>query len=332
MKRCKRLIGIVLGMILLVSTAAWAKPDEVVFGDQSWDSIQFHHRVLAFILEQGYDLKPSFNFSETMPGLLGLQRGNNHIVMEIWVDARLEWWEMVHEKDLVRDMGAVFPNAPSGWYVPRYMIEGDPARGIEPVAPDLKTAFDLEKYWKFFKNPENPKKGRFYTAPPGWAAHERNKTKMKGYGLDKYFDLFDPGSQTALATAIRGAYTKGQPVVAYYWEPTPLLGELDMVLLKEPDYDPEIWTTTQLCQNPAFRVNKAVNTKWLQKHPQVEPLLRNYHMSLEQTNRALAWLKAHGSDPDKTAIWFLKEYPDLWKSWIEDTEVVGKVEVALEKK
>ena len=265
MRRFKSLGGLVLAVLLGLSSAGWAVlPEEVVFGDVSWDSVQFHHRVLGFILEHGYGLKPSYNFAETMPGLLGLQRGNNHIVMEVWVDARLEWWETVHEKDLVRDMGPVFPNAPSGWYVPRYIIEGDAERGMEPVAPDLHTVFDLEKYWKIFKNPENPGKGRFYTAPPGWASHERNKIKMKGYGLEPYFDAFDPGSQTALATAIRGAYIKGQPIVAYYWEPTPLLGELDMVLLKEPDYDEEVWKTTRLCQNPAFTVHKAVNTKWLE--------------------------------------------------------------------
>lgn len=41
----------------------------VMFGDLSWDSIQFHNRVLAFILEKGWGYKADFTFSETMPGI-----------------------------------------------------------------------------------------------------------------------------------------------------------------------------------------------------------------------------------------------------------------------
>ncbi len=335
----KRIMIVMLcaAMFFTMGTSALGtSKSDVVFGDQSWDSIQFHHRVMAYLLEHGYGMKPAYNFSESMPSLLGLERGDNHIILEIWTEARQEWWDKARSSGKVRDFGKVFPDAPSGLYIPTYLTKGDPERGIEPLAPDLVSIFDLPKYQHLFKDPEDPSKGRVYNAVSGWKANERHEIKFKGYMVDgkpliAYFNLFDPGSQTALSAAIKGAYQKRQPIVAYYWEPTPLLGELDMTLLKEPDYDEKIFRETQLCQSPAFSVEKAANTAWLKKHPQVEPLLEKYFMSLEKTNEVLAWMQAHGNNPDKAAIWFLKTNPDLWQAWMEDSQVREAVAKALEK-
>ena len=325
-------IGAVTG-----STTAAAMGKEVVFGDQSWDSIQFLHRVMGYILEHGYGLRPVYNFSETMPSLIGLERGDNHIVLEVWVEARQEWWDNARRAGKVSGFGKVFPDSPTGLYIPAYLVKGDPDMGIEPLAPDLVSVFDLPRYQHLFTDPEDKSKGRVYNAVSGWAASERYLKKFAGYRVDNkplehYFNLFDPGSQTALNAAIRGAHDRGRPIVAYYWEPTPLLGELDMILLKEPDYDEEIFTRTCLCQNPSFSVEKAVNAKWVQGHAEVVPLLEKFHLSLEMTNEVLAWMEAHGNDPQKAALWFLKNNTDFWHSWVDDSEEVSeKVDKALEK-
>ncbi len=335
----RRMIGIMLCAVLLcgVGGAAFGAPkDEVVFGDQSWDSIQFHHRVMAYLLEHGYGMKPAFNFSESMPALIGLERGDNHIILEVWTEARQEWWDKARGSGKVREFGKVFPDAPSGLYIPAYLVKGDPERGIEALAPDLVSIFDLPKYQHLFKDPEDPSKGRVYNAASGWKANERHEIKFKGYMVEgkplvEYFNLFDPGSQTALSAAIKGAYQKGEPIVAYYWEPTPLLGELEMILLKEPEYDEKIFRETQLCQNPAFSVEKAANAAWLEEHPEAEPLLKKYFMGLDKTNEVLAWMQGHGNNPDKAAVWFLQTNPDLWQAWIEDPQVVQAVTEALAK-
>lgn len=324
-----------MGMIGIRTEAAVGR-NEVAFGDQSWDSIQFLHRVMGFILKHGYDMEPVYNFSESMPSLIGLERGDNQIILEVWVEARQEWWDNARKAGKVEGFGKVFPNAPSGLYVPSYLVKGDPERNIEPLAPDLVSVFDLPRYQHLFIDPEDTSRGRVYNAVSGWAASERYIKKFEGYMVDgkplkDFFNLFDPGSQTALSTAIRGAHDRGKPIVAYYWEPTPLLGELDMILLKEPDYDEKVFKETFLCQNPAFSVEKAANAEWVKNNPKVWTLLENYHMSLEKTNEVLAWMETNGNDPGKAAVWFLKNNSSLWRSWIEDPEVIASVEKALEK-
>ncbi|HPA58955.1 MAG TPA: glycine betaine ABC transporter substrate-binding protein, partial [Synergistales bacterium] len=337
----KRLLcTLITAALVLVAMGGFAAASplekETVFGDQSWDSIQFLHRVMGYILQHGYGMNPVYSFSESMPSLIGLERGDNHIILEVWVEARQEWWDSARQAGKVLGFGKVFPNAPSGLYVPSYLVKGDPERGIEPLAPDLVSVFDLPRYQHLFPDPEDKSRGRVYNAVSGWAANERYIKKFDGYKVDgkplsEYFNLFDPGSQTALNAAIRGAHDRGLPIVAYYWEPTPLLGELDMILLKEPEYDEKIFRETFLCQNPAFSVEKAANAKWVSKHPEVVPLLEKFYLSLEKTNEVLAWMEANGNDPQKAAIWFLKENPELLRSWIDDPEVKASVEKALEK-
>ena len=316
----------VLLLLVLCAGNAPAAPKKIVFSDLSWDSIQFHNRVMAFLAENGWDFEADFLFSEEMPGYLALERGDVHVILEIWTEGQIEWWQGATKAGKVLDLGTVFPNARSGWYVPRFVAEGDPEKGIPPV----KSIEDIKEHWMIFKNRENPEMGLFTNAPTGWSAHTINKDKIKGYGLEDKMEPFDTGSATALRTAIATAYQRREPIVAYYWEPTPLLGELDMVMIEEPHHDPEVWETTHACASPAFTVAKAVNPAWIQANEDIRGLIERYHMSLEKTNEALAWMKRHDFDAEKTAVWFLKTNPELWHKWVEDNEKIKRIEKALE--
>jgi len=321
------LCALVLSASILPVAAAGK---QVVFADLSWDSIQFHNRLMAFLLEKGWDYESDYIFSETLPGYLGLERGDINIIMEVWTEGQKEWWDKATASGKVVDFGKVFPNARSGWYIPGFVMKGDPKRGIEPFAPDLKSVEDLKKYWKLFKNPENPKLGRFYNAPTGWSAHTINRDKIKAYGLEDYLEPFDSGSATALATAIKSLYDRGEPVIAYYWEPTPLLGQLDMVMVEEPPHDPVVWEENHGCASPAYTVAKAVNAEWLEDNQEIRGLVERYYMTLEQTNEALAWMKEHDNSSEKAALWFLKNNMEQWKGWVEDPEKIKLITEALE--
>jgi len=332
MKKASGIILAVLISLLCMSGGALAQEKNVTFVDFSWNSVQMHNRIAGFVLEHGYGFKPEYLFAESVPGLTGLAKGDVDIAMEMWVDNVLEWYnEAVGRNKAVIDLGPTFPDSPQGWYVPTYVIEGDPERGIEPMAPDLKSVFDLPKYWELFKDPENPKKGRFYNAIPGWVVHDINMKKLDAYGLTDTYQAFGPGSQTALATAIVTAYQRGNPVLAYYWEPEWIMGMLDMTRLEEPPYDPEKWGEGKSygCAFPAARVHIGINTEFARKNPEILTFLANYETSLEQNNAALAYMQQEEATVEDAAIWFLKEYEDAWTKWIPDEETRKKVLEAL---
>ena len=316
-------------MFLGAIAAEAARP--ITFLDFSWDSVQVHNRIAGYIIVHGYGKKVDYMFAESLPGLMGIERGDADISMELWADNVHEWWEEAQKKGNVTSLGMNYPDAPQGWYVPRYMVEGDAERGIEATAPDLKSVYDLPKYWELFKDPEEPKKGRLYNGPAGWKVSSINTEKVMAYGLDKNYTAFDPGSQTSLATAIASAYERGKPVLAYYWEPTEVMGMYNMVKLEEPPYKKDIWETTRGCDFPSVKVLVIANTKFARENPEITKVFKKYTTTLEQNNKTLAYMKTREVDAEQAAVWFLKNYSEEWKGWIENEAVITKIEKALEK-
>lgn len=308
--------------------------DTIVFGDSSWDSIKIHNHIAGFIVEHGYDYPVDYQFGESLPLLQGLSKGGVDIMMEVWADNYGEAWDKMITDESAKNLGDNFPDAPQGWYVPTYMIKGDPERGIEAMAPDLKSVSDLPKYWELFKDPEVPGKGRFHNSPPGWSVTTINETKFEKYGLTDTFNVFSTGSDAALAASMVAAYEKGKPWLGYYWEPTWVMGKLDMTMLEEPAYSQEQWDIDYACAYKPAKVLVGANSEMLAKAPELEGFLSKYETSFEQTDEICAYMNDLDGEPDKvldsSAIWFLQKNTEQWKSWVPE-DVAAKVEEALKE-
>ncbi|HQA50389.1 MAG: ABC transporter substrate-binding protein [Syntrophomonadaceae bacterium] len=306
---------------------------KLVMADITWDSVQVHNRVVGFILQHGYGYpEPEYTFGDTMPLLQGMARGDVDITMEVWQDNYAEPWNEIVKSGSVIDLGSIYPDAPQGWYIPTYMIKGDPERGIEPMAPDLKSVFDLPRYWELFKDPEVPTKGRFHNSPPGWMVTDINEAKFKTYGLEETFNLFSTGSDSALSASMVSAYEKGEAWVGYNWEPNWVMGQLDMTMLEEPPYDPEVYNDpdNRGCAYPAAQVLKGVHVDVQTSAPEAFDLVSKYETTLEQNNDFLSYMSENNVDTQAAAIYFLKTYPEIWKAWVPE-DVAQKVEQALEE-
>lgn len=328
---------IVLSFILLLTVAFFLSgcgegtaKKTLVLGEPDWDSVRFHNEVARIIIEEGYGY-PTETMAASMSSVfLGLRQGDIDIEMEIWVDNLGETYTEAVEAGEIIETSVNFDDAPQGYYVPTYVIEGDPERGIEPMAPDLKSVFDLPKYWELFKDPENPDKGRLYGCIPGWVLDEVMRAKHETYGLDEYFIYFSPGSDAALATSIVNAVEKGEPWVGYYWEPTWITGKYDLTLLEEPPYDPELYTPENkyACATPMARVVTAVNSNLPNTAPEVVEFLQNYQTSSALTSEALAYMQENNASAYDAAKWFLKEKEDVWTQRVPE-DIAQKVKESL---
>ena len=319
-----------IAMLLLTfssfTVAASKKP--IVFGDNSWDSVQVHNRIAGFIIKHGYGYSVDYIAVNTAPLMLGLSKGDIDVYMESWTQNMQETYDKMINDGTMLDLGPNFPDSWQGWLVPTYMIKGDSARGIKATAPDLKSVFDLPKYWKLFKDPEDPNKGRFHNSITGWQCTKHNSMKLKAYGLDKYFNDFMPGSDPALSGSMAAAYKKGQTWVGYYWSPTWVLGLYDMTPLEEPPYDPKVWKTTKGCEFGPFDVNVLVNSGFQKKAPEVFGFLKKYETTTAQNNKFLSHMKESKGSTQDAAIWFLEKYESTWTKWVSP-EVSKKVKAAL---
>jgi len=307
---------------------AAAPKEKIVFADAGWDSIRFHNEVARLIIEEGYGYPTDVLPGSTPSTFIGLRNGDIDAYMEVWIENIQDAYNDAIEKGEVIEASVNFDDNAQGYYVPTYVIEGDPARGIEPMAPDLKSVTDLPRYWELFRDPEEPGKGRIYGAIPGWAADEIMQAKHESYGLSENFAYFSPGSDAALSTSISSAVEAGEPWVGYYWEPTWITGKYDLTLLAEPEFDEEKWNNGYACEFPANKVTVAVNQELPERAPEVVDFLKNYKTSSAITSEALAYMIDSDADAREAAKWFLSEKEDLWTKWVP-ADVAEKVKAAL---
>ena len=285
--------------------------ENLVFADLSWDSVQVHNRIAAFIIQNGIgNYTVEYMPGDTIPTINGVTQGDIDIDMESWHSIARDVYDKGIASGNLIDLGKNMPDAPQGWWIPRYIVEGDNA-----PAPDLKHIKDLPKYWKLFKDKEDPSKGIVYLGAAGWGCTKVSEGFFEEYNLGDTFNGGLPGSGAALAATMVGAYKKKQPWVGYYWAPTPILGKLDMVRLKGSEFEPA-------------DVNILVNKSMLERAPLVIEFLKKYKTSVDENNEFLGVMDDNEFDAEETALWFLKNKETVWMKWVS-SDVAEKVKSAL---
>ena len=353
----KRTTSILIAVFMLLSVvlsacqggSASAEESEVIkMADAGWQTQWINNAIVGFILENGYGYDVEMVEVSTPIAKESLANNEVQIWTEMWRMNSMDWYEEVTSSGEVIDVGDIFEKSTQGWYVPRYVVEGDAERGIEPMAPDLKSVFDLPDYKDLFVDPENSDMGLFVTCITGWQCKEVNLVKLYAYDLIDDYNTLEPGAGAALDAAIAGAYKKGDPIVAYYWEPTWLMGTYDMVQLEEPEYTDECWAELEKsmgddreipledvqasagCAYNTFDIRMGVNGEFAKDHEDVVELLKNITVGTDALNKTSAYMTAEEATADEAALWYFENNEDTWKTWL-DNEVYDKVKAALDE-
>jgi len=305
------------------------------FADLNWESGSLITDVLRIIVEKGYGLP-----TDTLPGTTitletALANNDIQVIGEEWA-GRSPVWVKAEAEGKVARLGDTVKGATEGWWVPEYVIKGDAAKGIKPLAPDLRSVSDLKKYKDVFKDPETPSKGRFLNSPIGWTSEVVNKQKLTAYGLQDDFTNFRSGSGAALDAEISSSIRRGKPVLFYYWSPTPLLGKFKLVQLEEPPFDAEAWKTLTDADNPnpkptrslASKLSIGVSAPFQKQYPQIAAFFSKVDFPIEDLNKALADMSEKHTPPGEAAEAFMKTHPDVWQAWLPK-DVADKVQAGL---
>lgn len=326
-----RKTAILFSFLFILCTNAFAAnaPTKVVFSDAGWDSVKFHTAVAGFIGRHAYNIQTETISGSSSIVQAALVRGDIDVNMELWTDNVPSYKDDMATGKLV-DLGTNFNDNKQGFYVPRYLIYGDPERGLKPLAPDLRSVRDLKRYAHLFQTNEATGKGRIYGAIPGWAIDEILYKKFMAYGLDKNFVYFRSGSEPTLNSAFLAAYAKGEAIVGYNYEPTWVTGKLDLVLLQDEPYT-EAGFLQGLTEARSVPVLIVANKQLLNKAPEFAEFLRHYHTSSSLTAEALAYIADTKCSYEEAARWFLTRHPELISQWLPD-EKQALVKTALENK
>ena len=329
----KKIILFVSLCTILVLAACSSKESadsiEVIkFADAGWDSIRVHNSIAQLIVEEGYGYETEVTSGTSAATMQALEQGDINVYMEVWTDNVKEIYEAAIESGNITNIATNFNDNSQGLYVPTYVIEGDAERGIEPVAPDLKTVEDLAKYPELFQDPEDDSKGRIIGAPSSWVVSEDLETKLETYGLDEQFNYLSPGSDSAIVADLAGAYKKGEPWVGYYWSPTWVTASYDLTLLEDIPYDEAIWEESKGTEFPPNDVVIAVHKDLPSQAKDVVDFLSKYESSNDATEEILKYMNENEVEPEEAAKWWITENEDIWTTWVSE-EVAKKVKATL---
>jgi ABC-type proline/glycine betaine transport system substrate-binding protein len=286
-----------------------------VAADAGWDSQKFHNAIAKLVIEnafEGYHL--TFSTASSVMNWESMKRGDVDLFIELW-PATVQTYHEDVEAGYAINIGMLAEGTRSGLYVPRYVIEGDPSRGIAPVAPNLRRVEDLRRYHHLFPDDENPTMGRIYGAIPGWRIDEILHNKFLYYDLDRNFRYVRLGSEASLFAALMSAYNLGQPWVGYCYEPTWIAGILDLVLLDETPFDP-IGYYEGRTAFPSQQLLTVSSSQFPTRAPEITECLRNFKTSIVLISEALAYIDETKASHNAAAIWFVKTHDELLDEWL----------------
>jgi len=133
------------------------------------------------------------------------------------------------------------------------------------------------------------------------------------------------------------AYNKGNGYLGYYWGPTALLGQMDMVQVDMGPHDAAEWErcigSTPDCPDPkgmgypSSDVEIYVSAK-IMSNATVMEYLGKRGMTSGDISSILAAADADQLSPDEAAEYILKERGDLWESMVS-ADAAKKIKASL---
>jgi glycine betaine/proline transport system substrate-binding protein len=304
--------------------------------DGQWESMWIGNAIAEFIIEKGYGYPVEQVVTIQSVYMVAFPKGELDVHMEFWAQNFPDDWLVEHigESGELENLGMTIEGGPQFFCIPQYVHEEH----------NINTLEDMKEHWELFEDPEDPTKGAFINSLIGWDCTEINKIKIEAYGLSEYYNTIESGSSGALEAAMTAAQKKHEPIFCYYWAPTSLMGAYDWYIFEEPEYDEDVWVDVlaavadpslrpldEACAYESIPLDKIILKTLRDRAPDVVTMLEKFTMGLDKCNKAAAWASENelSGEWEKVAVWYLREYDSIWKTWVT-TDAYNKIKAALD--
>jgi glycine betaine/proline transport system substrate-binding protein len=303
--------GLIAGTAMISSTA-FADCGEVSISEMGWSSGQLVTSVSKFLMEQGYGCTVQTVPTSTVPSVTSIsETGKPDIVTELWLNSVPLYNKLEAEGKVITATEVISDGGIDAWWVPKYLVDEH---------PELKTIDGVLA---------NPKLvgGRFHNAPDGWGIRITNDNLIKAFDFSAHgMNVFNHGSGETLAAAIASAYNAKEPIFAYYWGPTSVLGKYPMVAVDMGPFDAEAYqcveskecTTPQKTALKTGKVITGVTSDLAKREPEILELMKNISFTNLEMSQLLAWQEANKASAEETAVYFITTQQDKWSAWLSD--------------
>ena len=291
--------------------AAASETRPIVISQNGWDSQELQIELARKILkdELGYDSE--LLFLNTEGEYQGICDGDIDIGLEQWNFRNQERAdELVAEGCLeVWHSGAY---GKSRWFVPTYVIEGDESRGIDAVAPDLRTPADLAKYAEVFATPETTPKGRLLDPVATWSTY--GAERIEGMGLP--FEVVYSGSEAASLAELDRSYAKGDPILIYFWQPHYIYDKYDLTEIEMPPYSEECFAKDFNCNNLDGELQTGVSGIFAEEFPDAYQFLKNMNDITNDDLAEMMFTFVEGASYEESVNAWMDHHQDKWRAWL----------------
>jgi len=305
----KRRLRIIVSALLILAVTfvigtSYAARKDVHISEQNWTGSTVICQVMKYVLEEKLNIPVKISQFSGSVTWAGIEKGDVDVFSDVWETAESTGIEKYVKQKKSADITLSYPQAPQGWYIPKYVME---KHGI-------KTIEDLKGKEKIF-DIDNDGKGDLWVGPSSWKIAEQNEIRIRDYGLD-----FNPigVEQWAWLATLKAAVKKGQPVIFYYWEPEWLFTQYDLVMIEEPAFDPAKYKYVEkrpeeskiTCAIEPSNVWVAYSVKLKDRLPKAYQFYKNWHIPIKEVNNLIAMVTDLPDSPKMSA-------GDAAKKWVE---------------
>lgn len=241
-----------LAVIISFAAAAPTRAADVVIGVANWPSaIATAHLIKALVETK---LGKTAEFKEaTVPDLFAAaDAGDVDILPEVWLpNYRTAVRTYVDKKHTVTLMPRGIP-AEQGLCTTKEAAEKYGLTSID----DLKNKDKIAVL-----DTDEDGTGEMWIGAEGWNSSNIERIRAKSYGYDKTMTLIQADEPVAMA-GLDVAASLGEPIVFYCYEPHHMFVLHDLVMLKEPPYDPTKWVIRTPEEDPNWLDDSTASTAW----------------------------------------------------------------------
>ncbi|MBB25339.1 MAG: ABC transporter substrate-binding protein [Geminicoccus sp.] len=321
------------------SSAAQAECGEVTVGEANWSTAQILAQIDGFVMEHGFGCSVTFTPTSTTQTLALAQGSDGPLVVS-------EFWNLGVDQDVlaaaiadgeIELTGKPFPEAGEFWYVSPAFAE---------AYPEIDTVAELVERPDLFPSPTVEGMGAFHGCPIGigWGCEHNNTALFHMWDMaEKGWNLENPGSFEGMNSIITDAYVSNGYWVGYYWTPTAIAIENELVVLDWGiEHSADNWTNCVMGYRDASELPSGCEETPQSWTPSdiataTTPALRDtgaydYVLARELPMAVLgaldSYMGANQASAADTAKVFLRDYQDMWTSWV-DADVADAVLAAL---
>ncbi|MEM8922154.1 MAG: glycine betaine ABC transporter substrate-binding protein [Actinomycetota bacterium] len=286
----------------------------LTFVVNDWTASALNVAVAEQLIERhlGYPVVP-MRMDDTDEIYEGLAEGSIDAMLEIWPNSMSDRDRLYFDRDQVLDVGPLGSVGKVGWFVPRYVIDDDPALATWE-------GYDRPGVAARFATEATAPLGRFLGTNPDYAQFDADIIANLGLPFEVEFS----GSEQATETELARRVAAGDPVLVYWWAPTAAVARHDLVNVTLPERTEACATAAAArssavdCDYPSDEIFKAASVELPSKAPDVMSFLQRFTLTTEDQMAMLVAVEVDGRSIQGAAAEWIATNAETWEPWLTD--------------